>query len=284
MEFAKVKDFMVCVDSDGCAMDTMNYKHIKCFGPLACEEWEIKNTEKFLDLWNYINLYSATRGVNRFKGLVLALNQMREFESGIEDISQIEQWVDHAASLSNNSLIAEIEAKKEDISPDKLAQLEKALKWSHKVNQEISALEGEDKPFEGVKEALENISKNCHIAIVSSANLEAINGEWRRHGLMDSVDLVFGQDEGSKADCIKKILDYGFEKDKLVMVGDSPGDLKAAEDNGVLFFPILFGKEDVSWGELIKEGKSRLLEGRYQGEYNQKVKNEFLAHLKGEKL
>lgn len=29
--------FIVCIDSDGCAMDTMNIKHDKCFGPYAVE-------------------------------------------------------------------------------------------------------------------------------------------------------------------------------------------------------------------------------------------------------
>ena len=28
-EFQKTKDFLVCVDSDGCAMDTMDVKHKK---------------------------------------------------------------------------------------------------------------------------------------------------------------------------------------------------------------------------------------------------------------
>ena len=31
--FNKSKDFLICVDSDGCIMDTMDIKHFKCFGP-----------------------------------------------------------------------------------------------------------------------------------------------------------------------------------------------------------------------------------------------------------
>ena len=31
--FEKKRDYLICVDSDGCAMDTMNCKHIHCFGP-----------------------------------------------------------------------------------------------------------------------------------------------------------------------------------------------------------------------------------------------------------
>lgn len=280
-KFVKTKEFLVCVDSDGCAMDTMNYKHIKCFGPLAADEWNIKNRDKFLSLWNDINLFSRTRGVNRFKGLVLGLTQMREFEDGIDDISQIEEWVKTTKSLSNKSLIEEIEAKKDKISADKFEQLEKALRWSLKVNEMIHGLVGEDKPFDGVKEALENLSKDCHIAIVSSANREAIDAEWNRHGLMGSVEIVYGQEEGTKTDCIRKAMEFGFEKDNVLMVGDSPGDLVAAEDNGVLFFPILFGKEDYSWHEILNTAKSKFLSHEYAGEYNNQMKDEFNSHLDG---
>lgn len=33
--FTKKKDFLVCVDSDGCAMDI---KHFNCFGPCIISE------------------------------------------------------------------------------------------------------------------------------------------------------------------------------------------------------------------------------------------------------
>ena len=32
-QYTKQKDFLICVDSDGCAMDTMDIKHFRCFGP-----------------------------------------------------------------------------------------------------------------------------------------------------------------------------------------------------------------------------------------------------------
>ena len=40
-EFSKQKAFLVCVDSDGCAMDTMDVKHFRCFGPCMVEEWQL---------------------------------------------------------------------------------------------------------------------------------------------------------------------------------------------------------------------------------------------------
>ena len=38
-DFQRRHDYLVCVDSDGCAMDTMDCKHIHCFGPCIIQ-WE----------------------------------------------------------------------------------------------------------------------------------------------------------------------------------------------------------------------------------------------------
>jgi len=96
--------------------------------------------------------------------------------------------------------------------------------------------------------ALEEISKVAQIAIVSSANSEAVNSEWKRHELMPFVSEFFGQERGSKAAAIKEIKSLGFEKEKILMVGDAPGDLDAAKVNEVHFYPILFGKENIFAG------------------------------------
>ena len=38
-EFTKEHEYLICVDSDGCAMDTMNCKHLQCFGPCMVAEF-----------------------------------------------------------------------------------------------------------------------------------------------------------------------------------------------------------------------------------------------------
>ncbi len=37
-DYKKQKEWLVCVDSDGCAMDTMDSKHYRCFGPCMVAE------------------------------------------------------------------------------------------------------------------------------------------------------------------------------------------------------------------------------------------------------
>ena len=77
--FLKKRDFLVCVDSDGCAMDTMDCKHIHCFGPCMVEEWKLEQwQEPILKYWNQVNLYTMTRGINRFLALAKVLQRVHE--------------------------------------------------------------------------------------------------------------------------------------------------------------------------------------------------------------
>ncbi|MGP6139167.1 MULTISPECIES: HAD family hydrolase [unclassified Jeotgalibaca] len=267
--FTKQKDFLVCVDSDGCAMDTMNVKHERFFGPISADVFGIKDRETYLKDWNRINLFSSTRGVNRFKALVMTLQNAIERGEEVGDIAKLTDWAETASSLSNGSLEALIaEGTSED--------LEKALDWSKKVNHGIETeLAGDDRPFDGAKEGLEHITQLTDVAIVSSANSEAIDSEWNRHGLMASVDVVYGQERGSKAEAIADLLTYGYDKENILMVGDAPGDEAAADKNGVFFYPILFGSEKASWDRLENEALPKLMNGEFAGEYQEMLKKEF---------
>lgn len=61
--------FLVCIDSDGCAIDSMDMKRERCFAPAFIEVWQMeKKRTAALKRWNPINLFSATRGINCFKG------------------------------------------------------------------------------------------------------------------------------------------------------------------------------------------------------------------------
>ena len=238
-EFKKTKNFLVCVDSDGCAMDTMDIKHIRCFGPCMIEVWQLQKwEEKILKRWNEINLYTITRGINRFKGLSMALSEINEQYQAIDGIDDLIYWSENADELSNDALKKEIEKHPQK----KIFKL--ALKWSEMVNNAIKELpESEIKPFPLVKEALKLAHEKADIAIVSSANLGAVLDEWEKHGLLEHTDIVLTQNVGSKAFCISELLKKGYNKENVLMCGDAPGDLKAAETNEVFYYPILVKKK-----------------------------------------
>ena len=274
-DFQKKKDRLFCIDSDGCAMDTMDIKHIRCFGPCMVDEWGLSDWKApILDRWNDINLYTMTRGINRFKGLAMALREIHEKYCTIEGIEVLEKWAKESPELSNPAL-------ERAIAEDDNICLKKALSWSRKVNESINELSfDEKKPFEGVKEALAYANQFGDVAIVSSANRQAVDEEWELYGLLEHVDIILAQDVGSKAYCIQELLKKGYDKDKVLMTGDAPGDKDAAEKNGVYFYPILVRREKESWEEFVSEAVGRLSEGTYGGEYQSKKEKEFLDNLK----
>lgn len=253
-----MQEYLFCIDSDGCAMDTMTYKHKLFFGPLAAEIFQVKDRDKFLEKWNKINLYSKTRGVNRFIGLVMTLQAV-----GYVGIDELTMWTEQTSELSNQSLVKRL-SQKEDLA------LRKALQWSLKVNEAIEASQDLAKPFPNVKEGLKYLHTVGKVIIVSSANEEAVKAEWQRHDLLAEVDELYCQNHGKKADIIKRQLENGFVNKKVLMIGDAPGDLAAAEKNNVYFYPILVNHEAESWTNISKE-ISKFIDGNYKESFEQNI-------------
>ena len=277
--FERKHDYLVCVDSDGCVMDTMNCKHFHCFGPCMVTEWGLEKwKDAILDRWNVINLFSMTRGINRFKGLAMALGEIDKQYKPITGIVALQHWVEVAPALSNDGV-----AKAADEATDADAKLvfEKALSWSNAVNASIVELDEALKvPYNGAKEGLAAAHTFADVAMVSSANRDAVEEEWGKFGLLEHTDIVLAQDVGSKAACIKEMLKFGYDINKVVMVGDAPGDCDAAEKNGIHYYPILVNHEKESWEEAIAVAFSKLQSGEY-AEYGAKKKLEFLQNLGG---
>lgn len=275
-DFIKTKDYLVCVDSDGCAMDTMDIKHITCFGPCMVAEWGLDAwRDAILTRWNEINLYTLTRGINRFKGLAQALSEIDAQYTPIDGIAALTDWADTAPELSNGALEALIAAGAHPI-------FQKALDWSVAVNTAIRALPAADiLPYVGAQEALAFAHQRADVAIVSSANRGAVLEEWERHGLLPHTDVVLTQNDGSKAYCIGELLKKGYAPDHVLMCGDAPGDLAAAQKNGVFYYPILVRRETASWQEFVDAGLSHLLEGTYAGTYQDNKITQFYENLGG---
>ncbi len=270
------KDLLLCVDSDGCAMDTMDIKHKSCFGPKMIECYGLNAySEAVQTVWDEINLYSMSRGINRFLALVETLKAVEN--RGIckpeEPYDRLELWTREAKELSGPALTAEIEKYND-------SQLSLALRWSSEVNEAISALPDSHGAYPGVKEALKALSAVADISVVSSANGEALKSEWHRCGLDGYINALLGQEVGSKAFCIAELIRLGgYDKERVLMVGDAPGDLRAAEKNGVLFYPILVGKEEFSWHRLRNEAFGKLADGSFAGAYQEQLKKEFFDNL-----
>lgn len=245
-------------------MDTMTYKHKNIFGPIASEIFAIENKEKFQRNWENINLYSKSRGINRFEGLYETLKSVN-----YPYLEGIKEWINKTSELSNQSLEREIKKYKS-------RELVKTLEWSKKVNKKISENENKFQAFDNVRESLLNMSKNGSVYVVSSANKEAVEKEWEKNHLIEYVEKIFCQDTGKKKEIIQSLIKEKDEKSLFIMIGDAPGDLRAAKKNNILFYPILAGKEVVSWKEFNKNIINKIVNRSYKNiekEYIEKFWN-----------
>jgi phosphoglycolate phosphatase-like HAD superfamily hydrolase len=260
-------------------MDTMNCKHFHCFGPCMVDEWGLQQwQDAILERWNVINLFSMTRGVNRFKGLAMALGEINETYKPIPGVKALQDWAATAPALSNDGVA---KAAAEAADPEAKRIFEKALSWSKAVNAAIVQLDEALKvPYDGAKEGLAAAHTFADVAMVSSANRDAVEEEWGKFGLLAHTDIVLAQDIGSKAACIAEMMKFGYDPNKVLMVGDAPGDSDAAKKNGVYYYPILVNHEKESWDEAIAVAFDKLQSGDYAA-YGEEKQQQFLRNLGG---
>lgn len=256
---------LVCIDSDGCAFDTMELKHKECFCPATVQAWGLQAISRYArQAWEFGNLYSKDRGRSRFHELVLLFDLLekhpgvREMGFELPDISSFRRWVKQAQVLNNDAL-----AKR---SQDPV--LRRALEWSLDMNERVTGMVQGVPPFPGLRESLAQLAGQADIAVVSATPHEALQREWEEHGLMAQVAIMGAQEDGSKREIIAA-LGRHYEKDCVLMIGDAPGDREAALANGALFYPIVPGDEMRSWRCFSKEGVKRFLQGTFAGEYEQ---------------
>lgn len=275
----KKKDFFVGIDSDGCAFDTMEVKHKECFIPNIINSWNLQAVSRMArEAAEFVNLYSEWRGINRFPALVMVFDLLTErpeaLERGYESpqIDPLRKWIEQETRLGNPMLTEKV---KQDGDP----VLTRTLEWSVAVNETVGKIVRGVPPFPHVRDSLEKLTDHADVMVVSATPNEALEREWDEHDIAKFVRMICGQEMGSK----KEHLQYGavgkYEPEKILMVGDAPGDMKAAKVNNVPFYPVNPGQESASWKRFYEEAIEKFLTGQYRGAYEDSVIAEFLTYL-----
>ncbi|GAB4240642.1 MAG: HAD family hydrolase [Acidobacteriota bacterium] len=273
--FERRKAYFVAIDSDGCAFDTMEIKHKECFIPNIIKYWELQAVSKYARAAaEFVNLYSRWRGINRFPALIKAVDLLREWPEvqrrnpRLPDLTPLQRWVEREDRLGNPALQAEVQRTGDPV-------LARALEWSEAVNATIADMVRGVPPFPGVRESLERLAGEADVIVCSATPLEALVREWEEHGIDRYVRLICGQELGSKREHIHRAAAGKYEPQRMLMIGDAPGDLKAARANGARFFPVNPGHEEESWDRFVNEGLERFLSDRYDEAYESQLVAEF---------
>ncbi len=281
-QLPKQHEFFVGIDSDGCAFDTMELKHKECFIPNIIQHYGLQAVSKYArEAAEFVNLYSKSRGINRFPALVETFGWLsKRPEVAARGWHQdppagLVNWIKRESKLSNPTLEQAIAALPAD-SPDG-EDLRHALRWSEAVNTTIGEVVSGVPPFPRVRECLERLARQADQVVVSATPNEALEREWAEHDLTQFIGAICGQESGSKKETLNAA--QGYAPDHVLMIGDAPGDLNAAQAAGALFFPINPSEEEASWERFAAEGLDRFLQGTFAGDYQQQLLAEFDKRL-----
>jgi phosphoglycolate phosphatase-like HAD superfamily hydrolase len=277
-DFKPSKKFFVGIDSDGCVFDSMEVKQKECFAPMFIKHFRLQPAGKYArQTWEFVNLYSKTRGCNRFHALSASLNFLRRRPEviarrlPIPETGPLDDWIARESKLSNDSLAAAIDAGRPALAP--------VLQWSKAVNAAIADIVQGVPPFPLVRQCLEQLTARADAMVISQTPGEALRREWAEHSIDSYVKLIAGQEMGSKAEHLQFAAAAKYPRENILMIGDAPGDAKAAQSNQVLFYPIVPNHEEQSWQRLLEEGLGRFFAGKFAGAYERQLFDEFDASL-----
>ena len=279
VEMKRKHDFFVGIDSDGCVFDTMEIKHKECFIPNIIKHWNLQPVSKYArEAAEFVNLYSKWRGINRWPALIKVFDLLRERPevirrgATIPEAPRIREFIkaheETGIPLSNDGLRAYMAEH-----PD--PELERALNWSLAVNATIADMVHGIPPFPYVRESLEYLADKADMIVVSQTPNEALEREWKEHGIDRYVRVIAGQEMGKKSQHLAWATKNQYAPNHVLMIGDAPGDLRAARANNALFFPINPGHEEESWQRFYEEAMHKFLAGEYAGDYEAQLIAEF---------
>ena len=277
-DFQPGSEFFIGIDSDGCVFDSMEIKQKECFAPMFVKHNGLQAVSKYArQVWEFVNLYSKTRGANRFPALARALDLLRERSEvqarnvHVPSYPALDEWMERETKLGNATLAAEVERGNDGLAKVKL--------WSDAVNAQIADIVHGVPPFPLVRECLDKALARADLMVISQTPCDALEREWAEHELAKFVKVIAGQEIGTKTEHLQFATADKYPADKVLMIGDAPGDHKAAKANGVLFYPVLPGGEEASWELLHDEALERFFAGTYAGDYEAELFAKFEACL-----
>jgi len=162
-----IKEFFIGIDSDGCVFDTMEIKQKECFCPAFIKHYGLQKVAKYArETWEFVNLYSTTRGTNRFQALIRTMDLLGKRKevlarnAEIPNLSSVIEWVKKESKLGNPTLV-----KHAAIANDPM--INKTLAWSNEVNKLIEEMVIDIPPFPFFRESLMRMVEKADTIVVS---------------------------------------------------------------------------------------------------------------------
>ena len=268
----------VGIDSDGCVFDTMEIKQKDFFHPHIIRHWRLEAIEpQVRAAAEFTYLYSTFRGLNRFLGLCKTFELLHDWPEAFNNAqlpnpADLRRYCDSGKPLSNETIKTEAKNTGSRI-------LKEASEWSTRLNEDIDRNMPLPPVFTGVEEALQRIQQHSDAIVISQTQAVALLKDWYRDNLAKYVSVIAGPELGSKVDHFTMAAVDRYPANAILMIGDAPGDMAAAQAIGCNFYPINPGHEVESWERFMDEAYANFLSGGFDANYQEGLEKEFKALL-----
>jgi len=284
-ELKPTKEYLVAIDSDGCTFDSMGIEQREKFLPIMISYFGLQPvTQGARECREFADLLSRSRGANRHETMVCVLTELlpshptvKRHGFKVPSFKYYCDWVNDPDSvLSNEGLTKAI-----DVADNREAkeELKHCLEWSMCYSEIAAEISSNSKPFAYVLLCLEKISQKADVIVCSASSSKVIEQAWTKHDIVKYVKFIAGQEMGTKSEHLAIVSDAKYAKDKILMIGDSPGDMNAASRNDVSFFPIKPNNEKESWKRFHEEVFDMFISCQYTGRYRDMTISEFNSCL-----
>lgn len=280
VDFKPGQSFFVGIDSDGCAFDAMELKQKECFTPSTIRVWGLQPISKYArETAEWVNLYSKWRGANRWPALVKVFELLAERSEvkarrvQLPDANPLRQFIASGFPPSESGLKAYIAAGHGE------EELWRGLDWTRAIDSAVAATVRNIPPFPFVRESLQKLHGQADLMVISTTASDALQREWGEHGLAQYMNVMAGQDMGTKKQHLELAAKGKYDPEHILMIGDAPGDRDAAHAAGALFYPINPGAEEESWQRFHDQASDKFISGTYAGAYEAALIAEFETRL-----
>ena len=243
--------------------------------PAFIKHYGLQGVSKYArEAAEFVNLYSKSRGVNRFPGLVEQLDWLRrrpEVKARGVDVADpagaaaVDRERDEAGQSGARSRRSRRRA---------IPICSRRWRGREAVNEAIDAMVRGVPPFPFVRECLEQLAEPGGLArrLGHAQRGAARRMGGARPGAVRAGDLRAGarHEEGNAAPSRQQYPAGTRADDRR-----RPGRLQGGRGERRLFFPINPGGEEASWQRLFEEGIDRFLAGTFAGDYQQQLLDEF---------
>ena len=265
---------LIALDSDGTVFDSMRPKHLEAFLPAFAESFAPAQGEAAEAVWRFVNLESRSRGVNRYR----ALSQCLRLLPGHPAVKKADPAWKRVAASVDAWLASEPSPSRPALEKAAIGDplLSSVLDWSVAVDRKVAAMPPA-RPFDGALRAIPLLAGKGEVMVLTGAPEAAVRREWTEAGILGYASEVAGQERGPKSALLAGKACCLAGGGRVLVVGDAMGDLDAARGSGAAFFPVIPGREEACWDELVEKGIERFVAGERSP--SDRLLGDFLAAL-----